>query len=53
MEHFDIFSSCFHSGFIKTAPKACAANCVAGLGFIPGAPCIATFFFGDKNLIFF
>ena len=39
MEHFYIFSSWYHSGFIKTAPKAGAANCVAGLGFIPGAPC--------------
>ena len=29
----------YNFGFIKTAHKAGAANCGAGLGFIPGAPC--------------
>ena len=39
MEHFDIFTPRYNSGYIMNALKAGVGNFFEGLGLLPGAPC--------------
>ena len=39
MEHFDIFTPRYHSGYIVIALKAGIGNLFNGLGLLPGASC--------------